>query len=1158
MYERKEKRIYVEREEHGVRNIQPLKMQFIIKLAFTLSFIGLMQISTTAFAQKINLSKKNIPLTDVLKEIRKQSGYNILFTGGVVKNQIVQSIDLKNASIEEAMNKSLNAFGLTYKIVEKNIVISKPVEEIPRQSKAYPITGKVTDEKGGVLVGVSVKTKDGKASTITDANGIYKILISSAETIISFSFIGFTSREIKVASGKEINVSLKEQNNALNQIVIIGYGEVARKDLTGSVSEVNMKDLVKAPVPSFVEALAGRVAGVKVSANDGQPGSELNIIIRGANSLTQSNAPLYVIDGFPVEDISSAAINPDDIETLNILKDASSTAVYGARGANGVVVIETKKGKAGQPVINFNSSLGVYNVIKQMEMMSSYDFVKYQLELNESRATNRYLADRTLEDYKNIEGVDWQGKIFRTATVQNHNLAIRGGNQQTKYSLSGSIFRQPGVILNTGFNRTQFRTSIDQTISKKITIGFNANFGSLLNYGQVVAAGEGASSTYLLYRTWGYRPVNGNANFDLENDISDPDNLQLADIRLNPYITTINDYTRNRILDLVANGYIKYDVAKGLTLRIIGSVKGNKQTRSLFYNSNTTQGSSLNPSNKFGVNGSIRYSNTLNWSNQNTLTWNKVFNRVHKLTVMGGASVQENKFDQYGYGSINILSEQLGMSGLETGDLYTATAFATGNTLASFYGRVNYGFKSKYLFTATFRADGSSKFSRDHKWGYFPSGAFAWNMHEENFLKNVNAVSNAKFRISYGITGNNRIEDFAFLPMLNMLVANSYSFNNQAPTRGVISTSMGNTDLKWESTAQTDIGLDLGLLKDKIQLTVDLYSKTTKDLLLYANFPATTGYLQAYKNIGSVRNRGMEFSLTTNNINKKDFSWSSNFNISFNSNKVLELANGDKNLFSTVSFFSSYNGSPLYLARVGQPVGQFYGYVFDGIYQLDQFESPAPGNYILKKEFPSNASAAERGSIQPGDIRYKDLNGDGVINANDMTVIGRALPIHTGGFNNNFTYKNFDLNVFFQWSYGNQIFNANRLIFDGNGPKGLDLNQFASYNNRWTPENPSNTIYRTGGQGPQGIYSSRTLEDGSFLRLKTVSLAYSLPKRILKAAFLNELKLNVAAQNLITWTNYSGMDPEVSVRNNVPTTPGFDYSAYPMARTIVFGINATF
>ncbi|WP_245546835.1 TonB-dependent receptor [Pseudopedobacter saltans] len=1129
-----------------------------MKLAFALLLIGFLHVSAAGFAQKINLNKKNILLMDVLKEIRKQSGYNILFTGGAVKNQVIQSIDLSNASIEEAMNKSLGSFGLTYKIVDKNVVISKLQEEVPRQPKTIPITGKVVDENGDPLAGVAVKVKNAQTGAVTDASGIYKITVINTEAVLVYSFIGFSQQERKVGNDKTINITLKEQNTALNQIVVIGYGEVSRKDLTGAVSEVNVKDIVKAPVPSFIDALAGRVAGVKVSANDGQPGSEMNIVIRGANSLTQNNSPLYVIDGFPVEDISSAAINPDDIETLNILKDASSTAVYGSRAANGVVVIETKKGKIGKPVITFNSSLGMHKVIKQMEMMSSYDFVKYQLELNEGRATNRYLSDKTLDDYKNISGVDWQGKILKTTLIQNHNLAIRGGNAQTKYSLSGSLFKQPGIINNTGFNRTQFRASLDQTISKKITVGFNANFGSLMNYGQVVAVGEGASSTYLLYRTWGYRPVSGNADFDLENDMADPDNLQLADIRLNPYITSSNDYTRNRIIDLVANGYVKYDISKGLTLRLTGSAKGNNQRRSLFYNSNTTQGSSLNPSNKFGVNGSIRYSDTFNWSNQNTLTWNKTFNRIHKLTLMGGTSIQENKFDQYGYGTIDINTEQLGMPGLETGNLYSAIATATGNTLASFYGRVNYGFKSKYLLTATFRADGSSKFAKGHRWGYFPSAAFAWNMHEEDFVKNISLISNSKLRVSYGATGNNRIADFAYLPSLNMLVGNAYSFNNQSPVRGTISTNLGDTDLKWESTAQADIGWDLGFFKDKIQLTIDMYSKTTKDLLLYANFPATTGYLQAYKNVGSVRNRGMEFSLNTNNVRKKDFSWSSNFNISFNDSKVLELANGDKNLFSTVSFFSQYNGSALYLARVDQPMGQFYGYVFDGIYQLDQFDNPAPGKYILKKEFPSNASATERDNIQPGDIRYKDLNGDGVINSNDMTVIGRALPIHTGGFNNNFTYKNFDLNVFFQWSYGNQIYNANRLIFDGNGIKALDLNQYASYSNRWTPENPSNTNYRTGGQGPQGIHSSRVLEDGSFLRLKTLALAYSLPKRLIKSAYLDELKLNVAVQNLITWTRYSGMDPEVSVRSSIPTTPGFDYSAYPMARTIVFGINATF
>jgi len=1136
------------------------KFFLIMKLAFIILLTTFMQVNASVFAQKISINKRNALLTEVLKEIRKQSGYNILFTRDFVKNQPAITINLSNASIEEAMNKCLNGLGLTYKIVERNIVVSRKLNVEPQrlQQKSIPVTGKITDENGGPLPGVSVKIKNGQGSTVSDSKGNYKIIVPTEETVLVYTSIGFTPQEKKVSNSKMINVVMKEQSTSLNQIVVIGYGEVARKDLTGSVSEVKVADLAKAPVSSFIEALAGRVAGVSVTANDGQPGSELNIIIRGANSLTQSNAPLYVIDGFPVEDITSAAINQDDIETLNILKDASSTAVYGARGANGVVVIETKKGKTGRPVITFNSSVGLHKVIKQMDMMSSYDFVKYQLELNEPRATNRYLADRTLEDYKNIEGVDWQEKILNNTTVQTHNLAIRGGSQQTKYSLSGSLFRQPGVVNNTGSNKSQFRSSIDQTISKKLSIGMNANFGSILNYGEVVAAGEGTTSTYLLYRTWGYRPVSGNANFDLENDLIDPDNIQLADIRLNPFVTSSNNFARNRIVDLVANAYMKYDIAKGLTLKITGSAKGNTQKRSLFYNSLTTQGSSLNPSNKFGVNGSIRYSETFNWSNQNTLTWNKTFNKDHKFTLMAGTSIQENKFDQFGYGTIDILNEELGMSGLELGDLYSGIAYITRNTLASAYGRLNYGFKSKYLLTATFRADGSSKFADGNKWGFFPSAAFAWNMHEEDFIKKIPAVSSSKLRASYGVTGNNRISDFAFLPSLNMLVANSYSFNDRAPIRGTISTNLGDTDLKWESTAQTDIGWDLGLFKDRLQLTVDLYSKTTKDLLLYANFPATTGYLQAYKNIGSVRNRGLEFSLFSTNIQKEDFSWSTNFNISFNDNKVLELANGDKNLFSTASFFSQYNGSALYLSRVGQPMGQFYGYVFDGIYQTDQFDTPSPGQYILKKEYPSNASAADRGNIQPGDIKYKDLNNDGVINSNDVTVIGRGLPIHTGGFNNNFSYKNFDLNVFFQWSYGNQVYNANRLIFDGNGIKAIDLNQYASYSNRWTPENPSNTNYRTGGQGPQGIHSSRVLEDGSFLRLKTIALAYSLPKKMIKSLYLNELKFNVAAQNLFTWTNYSGMDPEVSVRGNTPTTPGFDYSAYPMAKTVVFGINATF
>ena len=1015
------------------------------------------------------------------------------------------------------------------------------------------IVGTVTDASTGETIpAVSIKLKRTNAVVTTDGNGKYGIRANDKDYLI-FSYVGYETKTLIVGTKTTLNVALKSVPNALNEVVVIGYGAVKKSDLTGSVGIVNMEDLTKAPVASFAEALAGRVAGVQVSSSDGQPGVGMDIVIRGANSLTQSNSPLYVIDGFPIEEPDNAALNPDDILSINILKDASATAIYGSRGANGVIIIETKKGKIGKPVVGLSSSFGFQQPQKTIEMMNAYEFVKLQTEISATNAAASYFQNgRNLEFYRTAESIDWQDKVLRQAPMQIHNISLRGGTSQTRYSISGSIFDQQGIILNTGSNRYQGRVTIDQTISKKIKVGITANYSQIMRNGQLVAAGGNANFTaFMMYRTWAYRPTTG-TNVSLVDYDDDPDNTNVSDLRINPVVSSLNDYTRTGTTDFTANAYLQYDILKDLSLKITGTTNSKKSKLDRFFNSKTPQGSPLNRFNNLGVNGSVRYADNAIWSNENILTYNKAFNKDHKLTVMGGFSIQSSSSNAYGYSAQGIPNEELGMPGLEEGKPFGTVANASDNALMSFYGRMEYNYKSKYLLTATYRADGSSKFYMANRWGYFPSAAFAWNMQKEGFMKSWRKVSNAKLRISYGVTGNNRIGDFDYFSNLALPMGNSYSFNNGTPTQSIVLSKLGNPKLKWESTEQANIGYDLGLFNNRIEFTVDLYRKTTRDLLLNADMPAASGYAKAFKNIGSIRNDGMEYSLNTINISSKTFNWSTGFNISFNKNKVLELARNQERMFSTVRV--GQDSPQLYVSEIGKPAGLFYGRIFDGVYQYEDFENPSPGVYVLKKNVPGNGQTIP---IQPGHIKYRDINGDGVVDDNDMTVIGSGQPLHTGGFLNNLSYKGISLSVFLQWSYGNQIYNANRMMLDGNYLGLANTNQYASYINRWSPENPTNENYKPGGHGPAGAQSTRVLEDGSYIRLKTVSLGYSIPAKYIKRMYMSSLSLVVSAQNLYTFTNYSGMDPEVSVLNSV-LTPGFDYSAYPQARTLNFALKASF
>lgn len=1019
------------------------------------------------------------------------------------------------------------------------------------------ITGKVTDEHNESLPGVTVTINGTQTGTLTDSDGKYSIKIKTTDKLV-YSFMGYESCTLTVGNKSVINVSLQSSTTGLEEVVVVGYGSVTRKDLTGAVSKVAVNELQMAPVRSFGEALAGRVAGVQVTSSDGQPGSGINIVIRGNNSVTQANSPLYVIDGFLIENYDSNLINQQDIESFQVLKDASATAIYGARGANGVILITTKKGKKGAPIFNLDTSYGFQDIIKTMDLMSPYEFVKYQIELDPTPVsgnayktpTEVYLSDgKTLDYYKTVEGIDWQGKITQTAPIKNYNLSIRGGNENTKYAFSGSINDQDGIIINSNYKRYQGRLVVDQNLSKKIKIGINTNYSHLEQSGASPSQSTNSATTNIMVSVWGSRPVyNGEVSDD---QLQDPDVNPANDYRVNPYLNLQNLYRLRTTKNLNSNAYLEYLIIPELKLRISSGIIENRVESDVFNNSRTQYGY---PGSINGINGSISYSQSSNWLNENTLTWNKKFNKKHTINAVGGFTVQEQKSKTYGTSANQIPAdkEDLGLDGLQYGTQLRVDTFESLWTMASFLARVNYNYASKYYFTASMRADGSSKFPTENHWGYFPSAALSWTFKNEKFLKNNKFLSDGKLRTSYGKTGNNRVGDFDYLTNYYNPIGNSYAFNNQYIS-GTVPTNLGNSKLKWETTEQTDIGLDLGFFKQRITASIDAYRKKTTDLLLSADLPFSSGFSSALKNVGQVQNQGLEFTIDTKNIETKNFSWSSSFNISFNESKVLSLNDNQENLQSNITWDNQWQNVPAYIAKVGSPLGEMYGFISDGTYKYDDFNNNN-GIYTLKPEITTNGNT--RANIQPGDIKYKDLNNDGVVNSSDYTVIGQGLPINTGGFSNNFRYKGFDLNVFFQWSYGNDILNADRILFDGNTKSLSYFNQFASYENRWTPENPNSDIFRTKGFYGGG-YSSQFVEDGSYLRLKTVSFGYNLDANFLRKFHVKSMRLYCSGQNLATWTKYSGGDPEVNTYSSALTS-GFDFSAYPRARIISFGTNITF
>ena len=972
---------------------------------------------------------------------------------------------------------------------------------------------------------------DGKFYFVTGQKFPYTLIIT---------FVGYKTKTV-VADGSPITITLSENLAVLNDVVVVGYGTQKKSDVTGSIASVS-KSLLTQPAASFDNLLQGGVSGVAVTQNSGQPGSTATIRIRGGNSISFGNAPLYVIDGFIIYNDNDYAnvgsngtsvnalstINPSDIESIEVLKDASATAIYGSHGANGVVIITTKRGKRGTNNINYSSYYGTQRVAKKLDLLNATQWGALVNDVN--------LADGVPQTYSSSAlaalgtGSDWQGAALRSAPVSNNELSISGGDEKSRYLISGNYFDQKGTVLNTGFKRYSARVNYEKDVSDKFKISTNV-FGSQSVEDKLYGSGYNSinfSSAYsnLILTS----PVAQIRNADGSYNISSPYNPTPTN-PLQDIAATTNTTTLTRLLGNVAG---EYKLATGLVLKVTAGIDLLNTGQDYYAPSFT--GSPAGSSTGYQASGyaSIGAGNELSWLNENTLTYDHTFNDKHFLNLLAGYTTQYEQ-DKSSVATAqkfpNDLTSYNNLSYAAIADLPLSSSHSS--TLESYLARANYSYEHKYNVTVSGRADGSSKLGTNNKWGFFPSVGLSWNAGREDFLKSINqTVNNLKVRLSAGQTGNSEVPPYSSLSALS---PTNYYFNSTLVT-GIAPVQLANPDLKWETTTQYDLGLDFGLFDSRVNFVVDAYYKKTTNLLLSVPLPLYTGYASELENVGSVENKGLEVALNTDNIKGDDFTWKTNIVFATNKNKILSLGQGVNSFFPLAP---TGQVSPV-IVQVGLPVSTFWGYSTKGLLTAGDLANGVP----LLAGVPQKV----------GDTKYVDTNGDGKITTADKHNLGSAQPKFTGSITNTFTYKKFDLSVFFQGSYGNKIFN---LLQQSLERPTLTQNASATLLNRWSPSNPNGTVARAT-DSPVPQVTDRYIENGSYLKLKNASLGYTFNNSFLSKFHAKQLRVYVSAQNLFTITKYTGQDPEVNFYDNDNTKQGIDYGTYPSVRTFLAGLNVTF
>lgn len=1088
------------------RGLLPNKFFMVMRLTLGLFLMSCISaFATNSYSQqaKVSLAMSNVKLKLVLTEIEKKSDYYFVYDNNRVDVERVVSIEARNKSIKEVLSRLFVGQSVKAVIVQNQIILS-------RSQVKRTVVGKVYDNTGSTLPGVSVSILGKNKGTITDYDGKYSIEAEKGDTL-SFSFIGYSTKKVALKDETTLDISLQLETKGLDEIVVVGYGAQRKKDLTGSVVSVKTDDLESMNVPSVSDALQGRAAGVQIISS-GKPGDDATIRIRGIGTINNSD-PLYVIDGVPT-DGGLNQLNMADIASIQVLKDASATAIYGSRGANGVVIVSTKKGKAGRERIVFSHYTTLQQVANKIDVLNASEYASLHNEMmqNAGRDLYPYFSDPEALG----QGTDWVNAMFRDAVAQNYSLSYSGGNKKTTYYVSANMFNQEGVVLGTGFDRYTVKLNVETKLWDKIKFGNMLSFNHDKKYSgdYDILNTLRALPTLPIYNEDGtYAGPKERPEWD--GDITNPVGKATLTKK-----TTLG-------YNLLGSFFGEAEIIDGLKLKSSVGLKANfwqERTWSPAYNwSPSPQELSYlyEASNK-----------AITWNWDNTLTYTTSFDDKHFLTAMVGTSAQENQWKNIS-GSIQDFAsdatQQLN-NGLSQKQINgTESDWA----LLSFMGRVNYNFADRYLLTVTLRRDGSSRFGANNKWGTFPSASAAWRVSEEKFF-NVPQISNLKVRAGYGITGNQNIGNYAFASSLNIV---QYNFNNN-PSNAVVPVVMPNPNVRWESQRQTNVGVDIGLFNNRVNVTLDAYYKLTEDMLVPMSVPITTGYSDVYVpsiNAGSLENKGVELNVSTVNYDS-DFKWTTDFNISVNRNEVVDLND-------TIPMARGNVGFNQQIARIeaGVPMDAFFGFVTDGVFQTDE-EVEAHATQVPGSDPNSRTSA--------GDIRYKDLNNDGKIDDNDRTYIGNPNPDFIFSLNNHFQYKGFDLNVYLQGVYGNDIYNANRISNEG---MAVAYNQSAETLNRWTGAGTSNSMPRAVFNDPNknSRPSDRFIEDGSYVRIKNVSLGYTLPAAITKQAYIQKARFYVSTTNLFTFTNYKGFDPEVQLT-------GIDNNIYPLTRTFSVGVNLNF
>ncbi|MCR8894685.1 TonB-dependent receptor [Bacteroides sp. ET336] len=1020
------------------------------------------------------------------------------------------------------------------------------------------VTGVVTSGTDGeALIGVSVQVKERpQVGTITDFEGRYSLQARSNETIV-FSYIGFKSQEVK-ASKTVVNVELEEDSEILDEVVVVGYGTMKRSDLTGSVVSVGEDEIKQSIVTSLDQALQSKAAGVSVTQNSGTPGGGISVSIRGINSLN-GNEPLYVIDGVAISgnnDSNSSvlsSINPSDVVSMEILKDASATAIYGSRASNGVVLITTKQGQAGKTRITYEGYYGLQQLPKKLGVMNLREYAEYQ----NLRAEVIGFGERA--EFADIsllgEGTDWQGEIFQNASMHNHQLNISGGNDNVKYSLSAGYLQQEGIAIGSDFERFSARVNMDNKITKWLSTGLRASVAQTTQNNTIDSGNIIRTAIEQLPDTPARNP-DGSWGAQAEN--------MYGTYFSNPVAEALMRENYNRGLQMYVDFFADVTLWKGLVFR--AEYAGN------YYYSNTYQ---YTPSYDYGhyvqsSTGSRGANNGSNWTLKTYLTYNGTFGK-HNISVMAGHEAQENSYETLYASRDNYLFNTI--HELNMGDSSTAknSSGRGSSAIESYYGRLNYGYDDRYLATFTVRGDGSSSFGPANRWGVFPSMALAWKINNEKFLKDVKWLNNLKLRLGWGLVGNQSASSYAY----GVTMASAASIWGT----GFYAGNYPNDKLKWEETKAWNAGIDLNIFDNRVEFIFDTYLKNTDNLLMQASLPSyVTGIIQSpWVNAGAMENKGAEFTLNTVNISKKDFTWRTGITISFNKNKITKLYTETAGLSGTID-----GAQTLTYSTVGQPVGQYYGYKVIGMFkeESDFYQRDADGNFLLDKNgnrlpvaLPENQHIA-KDEVWVGDYIFEDLNGDGVIDEQDRTYLGNPEPKFSYGFNNTFTYKGFDMNIFINGVYGNKLVNLFRqdftnpmrnsnLLKEATGIAHVELIDPAQPEEIWNvhvsnPESATVQRLNTADGNDNNRMSSRFVEDGSYLRIKNISLGYTFPQKWTRKWHIENLRVYMNIQNAFTFTKYKGYDPEVGAYNYNVLLRGVDYARYPSQRIYTVGLNLSF